>query len=1205
MKFWVLALFLSIPASAMERLTGNCERGGQTINVPPAVGQPPVLMNVMRNYPTCSVAVFITGSGGQYATIYSNNAGQALTNPFQADIFGGWGFYVSNGTYDIQLSGGGLPAPYTLGAQSAFDSASFVPLVPFTNITSGTSNGALVVAGSLTTTPSAIVNFTQAAHTFPFLTGPTSIRPATCGVGEAFFASDAPAGQNLIGCTAANVWTPLGGSGGGGSGFLPLSGGTMTGAITGAPIQGSIYIPYPGNIQMQVGPATGQNPNCAPGFGNCPDSTLVDYFGFEGTFFRVKGGGDYFDWTRWTSGQAALPLHQLALNDSSFNNLLLVDETAGYPQAKFQFTGFINATQQIQSNQGFLSSLYRNGNGQDYFDWTTTGLGTHSYDLRDSSNTPIISYRNTSASPGGGVFTISGEVTTPPTSTVGFQAPVYRLNNGMDYFDWLSIGLGTHSFDLRDSGSNAILQYRNTTGSGLMGTYTFNGNLVINGTCTGCGTGGGGGGISVVMPTAPIVSNITGSTLNISCPNCLPTTGGTMTGQLTLQSGCPTWCMGALYLPYGSNLEMQPSPTSGQSTMCTATGAPATCPDTTLVDYFGFEGVFFRMKGGGDYFDWTRWTSGTSALPTHQLNLNNSSFVNLLNVNDSFGAGMTQFNFTGFINSSLQIKSSQGMDAPIYKLDNGTDYFEWINTGLGAHHFQIQDSSSNTLLDYTDTTGNPLNGTFTFDGNVTVTGTCTGCGAAGGGVTNVNPTAPIVASITGATMSISCPTCTSTGTTAVTSLTGTANQVLVNGMAGTPVAGVVTLTLPQNLGLTSANVQFGGLCLNMQVLTPPGCNGDGYLLQLNGGMEVIGQNTIFWKTCTVNNCVNAATGGVTSGTGYWTGASPLQVISANGQYVGTAVNVTGTVQSQVTSSTANAFISGSGAFTVSGSGAIRGSTVNVAAAGTYQFNASPAFRYTGTVPTGNVQFSNDGGTTWSNIGSGGAGGVTSVTQGTGISVSPTTGAVVVANTGVLSVTGSANMVAVSGATGNVTFTLPQAIATVSTPQFGGLTVNKPNDGGGYLFQILGGIEISGQNSLFFGGPQGACTAANCINVASGGITAGTGYWIGVNQEISPANGGQFVGPGGVNTTGTITSQNFLQSGGAGIYVATTQVISNAGGGQFVGPGGVFTSGSVVANAVGSGTSFNVGSNTGITRNIVIGGCTINVAGGIVFGSSGC
>lgn len=41
--------------------------------------------------------------------------------------------------------------------------------------------------------------------------------PATCVTGEVFFDSDATAGSNWLGCTSANTWTQLGGSGGGGT----------------------------------------------------------------------------------------------------------------------------------------------------------------------------------------------------------------------------------------------------------------------------------------------------------------------------------------------------------------------------------------------------------------------------------------------------------------------------------------------------------------------------------------------------------------------------------------------------------------------------------------------------------------------------------------------------------------------------------------------------------------------------------------------------------------------------------------------------------------------------------------------------------------------------------------------------------------------------------------------------------------------------
>ncbi len=49
------------------------------------------------------------------------------------------------------------------------------------------------------------VDFTGATTTKPFKSG--TVLPATCTVGEAFFQTNAPAGQNVYACTALNAWT--------------------------------------------------------------------------------------------------------------------------------------------------------------------------------------------------------------------------------------------------------------------------------------------------------------------------------------------------------------------------------------------------------------------------------------------------------------------------------------------------------------------------------------------------------------------------------------------------------------------------------------------------------------------------------------------------------------------------------------------------------------------------------------------------------------------------------------------------------------------------------------------------------------------------------------------------------------------------------------------------------------------------------------
>ena len=58
-------------------------------------------------------------------------------------------------------------------------------------------------------------DFHSAAHTLPAKSGTAASKPATCTVGEEYFATDAVAGQNKYLCTGTNTWTQQGGSGSG------------------------------------------------------------------------------------------------------------------------------------------------------------------------------------------------------------------------------------------------------------------------------------------------------------------------------------------------------------------------------------------------------------------------------------------------------------------------------------------------------------------------------------------------------------------------------------------------------------------------------------------------------------------------------------------------------------------------------------------------------------------------------------------------------------------------------------------------------------------------------------------------------------------------------------------------------------------------------------------------------------------------------
>jgi hypothetical protein len=112
--------------------------------------------------------------------------------------------------------------------------------------------------------------------------------------------------------------------------------------------------------------------------------------------------------------------------------------------------------------------------------------------------------------------------------------------------------------------------------------------------------------------------------------------------------------------------------------------------------------------------------------------------------------------------------------------------------------------------------------------------------------------------------------------------------------------------------------------------------------------------------------------------------------------------------------------------------------------------------------------------------------VTAVNAGGGITVDTTTGSVTVTNSGVTSITGTANQVVASASAGGVTLSLPQAIASTSTPTFGGLTV--------------GNGVATGRSSW------GAFTNANLILVSSAADATG-------NCGIEFRSGGNFPSDG--------------------------------------------------------------------------------------------
>ena len=91
---------------------------------------------------TCSgtATVVTTVCSTILATLYSDNIGTPLANPFPSSATGYYQFYAADGRYDVTFSGGGIPAPFTIFDQQLLDwldvlNGAFPGTVPFSSVT--------------------------------------------------------------------------------------------------------------------------------------------------------------------------------------------------------------------------------------------------------------------------------------------------------------------------------------------------------------------------------------------------------------------------------------------------------------------------------------------------------------------------------------------------------------------------------------------------------------------------------------------------------------------------------------------------------------------------------------------------------------------------------------------------------------------------------------------------------------------------------------------------------------------------------------------------------------------------------------------------------------------------------------------------------------------------------------------------------------
>src|SRR5678809_737944 len=142
--------------------------GDQTVSVP---GSSASTTLVQRSYPLCTVTVFDAGTSN-LSTIYSDNSSTPLANPFTANANGSFEFYAANGRYDVQLSGAGIAAPFTIQDILLNDTAG----AGITSINALTDPAQLLVTGTAGT--DFAITSSVDTHTFDLPTASASNRGA-------------------------------------------------------------------------------------------------------------------------------------------------------------------------------------------------------------------------------------------------------------------------------------------------------------------------------------------------------------------------------------------------------------------------------------------------------------------------------------------------------------------------------------------------------------------------------------------------------------------------------------------------------------------------------------------------------------------------------------------------------------------------------------------------------------------------------------------------------------------------------------------------------------------------------------------------------------------------------------------------------------------------------------------------------------------
>jgi hypothetical protein len=214
------------------------------------------------------------------------------------------------------------------------------------------------------------------------------------------------------------------------------------------------------------------------------------------------------------------------------------------------------------------------------------------------------------------------------------------------------------------------------------------------------------------------------------------------------------------------------------------------------------------------------------------------------------------------------------------------------------------------------------------------------------------------------------------------------------------------------------------------------------------------------------------------------------------------------------------------------------------------------------------------------------------TGGSGIVITSGT----ISNSGVLSLTGTANRITVSGSTGNITLSGPQDLNITSTPTFGGLTLGSLSG----VLKATAGVISNGTTTddLTEGKTNQYFTTAR----ARSSVSAGTGITYnsttGVITNSSPSS----------ITSITGTANQIIVTGSGAITLSTPQNIDTSATPQFaslressIGTQNILLNGFNYVSSVGAGGNTLVGSLAGF--NVGTGGKNIALGLGAMSGAT--